>query len=60
MFQRSEELVAKVDILEFENKKLIEALKIEKQKKNKSKKLNILGKKDNSPQLFSLSRVWIA
>ena len=33
-----------MDILKFENKKLIEALKIEKRKKNKGKDLNFLDK----------------
>ncbi|MCJ1347806.1 hypothetical protein MMC31_006035 [Peltigera leucophlebia] len=57
MLQGSEKFVAKVDVLEFENKRLIEALKIEKQKKNRGKRLNLLGEEDNGPQLFSLSRV---
>ena len=33
-----------MDILKFENKKLIEALKIEKQKRNRGKDLNFLDK----------------
>lgn len=39
MLQKSEKLAAKVDILKFENKRFIEALKIEKQKRNKGKKV---------------------
>lgn len=50
IFQRSEKLTAKVDILEFENRGLIGTLKIEKQKRNRGKRLNLLGKKNNGPQ----------
>ncbi|MCJ1346618.1 hypothetical protein MMC31_004836 [Peltigera leucophlebia] len=57
MLRGSEKLAAKVDILEFENKGLIGALKIEKQKRNRGKKLNLLGEEDNGPQLFFPSRV---
>lgn len=52
MLKDSKKLVTKVDILKFENKRLIEALKIEKQKKKRNKRLNLLGEKDNGPQLF--------
>lgn len=34
--------------LDFKNKELIEALKAEKKKRNKSKRLNLLGKEDDS------------
>lgn len=57
MFQGSEKFTAKIDILRFINKRLIEVLKIEKQKKNRDKKLNLLGEKINSSQLFSLSKI---
>lgn len=57
MFRSNDKLSVKVDVLEFENKKLIEALKFEKQKKNRGKRLNLLKEKDNGPQLFSPSRV---
>ncbi len=57
MLRDSEQLAAKVDILEFENKKLIKALKVEKQKRNKGKRLNLLGEEATGPQLFSPSRV---
>lgn len=50
-------MVAKANCLEFENKKLIEALKAERKKRNRGKKLNLLGEDDDGPQLFSLSRV---
>ena len=53
MLRGSEKLTAKVDVLEFENKGLIEALKVEKQKRNRGKRLNLLGEEDNGPQLFS-------
>ncbi len=43
--------------MEFENKRLIGALKVEKQKKNRGKRLNLLGEEDNGLQLFSSSRV---
>lgn len=57
MLRGSEKLAAKVDILEFENKGLIEALKVERQKRNRGKRLNLLGEEDNGPRLFSPSRV---
>lgn len=57
MFQKSEKLVTEIDILEFENKGFIEALKIEKQKKSKGKRLNLLDEKNNNLQLFFASRV---
>ncbi len=57
MLQGSEKLAAKVDVLEFENKGLIEALKVEKQKRNRGKRLNLLGEEDNGPLLFSPSYV---
>lgn len=46
-----------MDILEFENKTLIGALKIEKPKRNRGKKLNLLSENDNGPQLFSPSQI---
>lgn len=57
MLRGSEKLAAKVDVLEFEIKGLIGALKVEKQKRNRGKRLNLLSKKDNGPELFSPSRV---
>lgn len=57
MFQKSEKLIIKIDILQFENKELIRALKIEKQKRNKDKKLNLLSEKNNNPQLFFLLKI---
>lgn len=47
MLQRSKKLATKVDILEFENKGLIGALKIKKQKRNRGKKLNLLIEENN-------------
>ena len=52
IFWDSEQLAAKVDILEFENKGFIEALKVEKKKRNRVKQLNLLGEENNGPQLF--------
>lgn len=46
-----------MDILEFENKGPIGALKIEKQKRNRGTRLNLLGEEDSGPQLFSPTRV---
>ena len=60
MLRGSEQLTAKVECLEFENKGLLEALKTEKKKSNKGKRLNLLGKEDNSPQLFSPSKIQAA
>ncbi len=36
---------------------LIRALKVEKRKRNRGKRLNLVGEEDNGPQLFSPSRV---
>ena len=47
MLKESEQLAAMADYLEFENKRLIEALKAEKKKRNRGKWLNILGEEDN-------------
>ena len=38
-----------MDILEFEDKRLVETLKAEKQKRNRGKRLNLLGEEDNGP-----------
>ena len=53
----SKQLVAMTHCLEFENKGLMEALKAEKKKPNRGKKLNLLGTEDDGLQLFSSSRV---
>lgn len=45
MLQSSKKVTFKVDILEFENNKLIEVSKFVKVKKNKSKQLNLLEEK---------------
>lgn len=55
MLQDSKKLTAKIDVLNFENKRLIEALKVEKQKRNRGIRLNLLGGEDNGSQLFSPS-----
>ena len=60
MLRGSEQLAAKVDCLEFENKGLLEALKAEKKKRNRGKRLNLLGEEDNGPQLFSPSKIQAA
>ena len=60
MLKRSEQLAAKAHCLEFENKGLMKALKAKKKKQNRSKRLNLLGEEDDSPQLFSPSRVQAA
>lgn len=60
MFWKSKKLAIKIHILEFKNKKLIKTLKIKKEKKNKDKKLNLLGKKNNNLQLFFLSKIQTA
>lgn len=44
---------------EFENKKLMKILKTKNKNENRSKKLNLLNKKDNSLSLFSLLKVKI-
>lgn len=60
MLRESEQMAAKVDCLEFENKGLLEALKAEKKKRNRGKRLNLLGEEDNGPQLFSPSKIQAA
>lgn len=52
MFQKNKKLAIKIDILEFQNKKLIRVFKIEKKKRNKDKKLNLLHEKNNNSHLF--------
>lgn len=47
-----------MDILEFEG--LIEALKVEKQKRNRGRRFNLLEEEDNGPQLFSPLHVYVA
>lgn len=42
-----------MNILEFENERFIKALKVEKQKMNKNKQLNILGEKSSGSCYFS-------
>lgn len=49
MLNNNEKLLFQINILEFENKRFIKVLKIKKKKKNKGKKLNLLGEKNNSP-----------
>ena len=60
MLRGSEQLAAKADCLEFENKRLMEALKAERKKRNRGKRLNLFGEEDDGPQLFSSSRVQAA
>lgn len=57
MLRDSKKLAVKANYLEFENIRLIKALKTEKKKRNRGKKLNLLSEEDNSPQLFSPLRV---
>ncbi len=47
MLRARDELTAKAYCLEFENTRLIEALKAERKKRNKGKKLNFLGERDD-------------
>lgn len=60
MLQDSEQLIAEVNYLKFKNKRLMEALKVKRKKRNRGKRLNLLDKEDNSPSLFSLLRVQVA
>lgn len=48
MLKRSKYLVIMAHYLEFENKKLIKALKTEKKKQNRDKKLNLLNEKNDN------------
>ena len=56
----SKQLAAMAHYLEFENKGLIEALKAKKKKRNRGKKLNLISKENDGPQLFLPSRVQAA
>lgn len=58
MLQGNQQFAAKTNILEFENKILIQALKNSKQKRNRDKLQNFLRKKDNSLQLFLLLHIY--
>lgn len=49
MLRSSEKLATKIDGLEFEKKRLIGALKVETQRRNKGKRLYLFDEKDNSP-----------
>lgn len=60
MLRGSEQFAAKVEYLEFENNGLLEALKTEKKKRNRGKRLNLLGEEDNDLQLFLPSKVQAA
>lgn len=50
--KKNQQLIAKMDFWELKNKELLETLKAEEKKRNKDKKLNFLGEKDNGLQLF--------
>lgn len=51
-------MIAKTNILELENKGPMKILKIEEKKKNRVKRPKLFNEKDNSPQLFSLLKVY--
>ena len=53
-------MAAKAYCLEFEDKRLMKALKTEKQKRNRGKRLNLLVEKVYGLQLFLPSRVQAA
>ena len=57
MLRGSEQLATMAHCLEFENKGLMEALKAEKKKRNRGKRLNLLGEEDDGSQLFLSLRV---
>ena len=57
ILKSSEKLATKVNVLEFENKGLVKALKVEKQKRNRDKWLVLLSAKNNGSQLFSSLRI---
>ncbi len=49
LFRGSEQLAAQVNCLQFENKGLLEALKAEKKKRARGKRLNLLREEDTGP-----------
>jgi hypothetical protein len=56
----SEQLAAKNDCLQHEIRGLREVLVLEKKKRNRGKRLNLLGEEDNGPQLFNPARIALA
>ena len=50
-------LVAQNSIAQHTITRLIQALKTKKKKRNRGKRLNLVGKEDNRPQLFTLNQV---
>ena len=48
MLRGNKQLAAMAHCLEFENKRLKKALKAEKKKRNRGKKLNLMSEKDDS------------
>lgn len=57
LLRGSEQFAAQVSYLHFEYKRLLEALKVEKKKRARGKRLNFLGEEDNGSQLISPSRI---
>lgn len=57
LLRRSKQLAAQINCLQFKNKGILEALKVEKRKRGRGKQLNLLREENNGPQLFSPSRV---
>jgi len=60
LFKANEELSAQVSLDQYTKEGLIESLKLEKKCRNRGEKLNILGKENNGPILFSAENVRLA
>jgi hypothetical protein len=57
VFRANEQLVSQHSIDQHQIRGLINALKIEKKKRKRGKRLNLIGEEDRGPQFFSPSRV---
>ena len=60
VFRANERLAAQHSIDEHEKRGLTEALRAEKKKRQRGKRLNLLGEEDVGPQFFSPSRILAA
>ena len=57
MFRANERLISQYSINKYRIRGLEKALKIEKKKRKRGKRLNLIGQEEGGPQFFSPSRV---
>ena len=60
LFKANERLAAQHAIDQYTKKGLLEALEIEKKKRTRGKRLNLIGKECSGPQFFSPTRIQAA